>query len=99
MVTRRQFILHYVPAMGLGCYLQPSAASEATPLDVNDPKAKALAYTEDANQVDAAKHPRFKAGQDCEACQLYMPTGDSWGTCSLFEGKLVAAKGWCTAYQ
>jgi hypothetical protein len=65
----------------------------------DDPTALALAYFEDAKQVDPKKFPTYKAGQLCENClQLTGNAGDEWRPCNLFPGKLVHAKGWCKVY-
>ena len=63
------------PAIGL---MGNTARADAlTPLDPNDPTAKALSFVNDATKVDAAANPTFKAGQKC-------------GTCAQFQGKAGA---------
>ncbi len=65
----------------------------------DDPAAAALGYKHDANDVDAAKFPQRKDGQICENCRLYAASAEEgWGNCGIFPGKLVAAKGWCSAW-
>jgi hypothetical protein len=76
--------------------------AEAAPakLDPNDPTAKGLGYVEDAAKVDAKANPQYKAGMTCANC-LQAPTakpGDAQVACNIFQGRLVAAKGWCKAY-
>ena len=72
-------------------------------LSEDDPTAKAMGYLHDATQVDVTKYPR-RAGeagskQFCSNCQLYKAgSEDGWGTCAIFPGKLVNAKGWCNAW-
>ena len=58
-------------------------------LSVDDPQAKALAYTE-TSETD---------GQTCANC--IHATGDlasDWVGCRLFPGKQVAAAGWCKVW-
>jgi hypothetical protein len=51
----------------------------------NDPQAAALVYKADASKVDAAKHPKFAAGQACSNCALYQgKAGSNAGGCLLF---------------
>ncbi len=62
--------------------------------------AKALKYVHD---IDASDIPRpDKAGvaggeQYCDNCSLYAGEGE-WAPCAIFQNRLVAAKGWCTAW-
>ncbi len=65
-------------------------------VDEQAPMAKALNYVEDATTVDAAK--RF-SDRFCDNCVLYAGTPeDAWAPCSIFPGKVVAGKGWCSAW-
>jgi High potential iron-sulfur protein len=76
-----------------------SEAAEAPHLDVKDPAAVAVGYVEDAAQADAKKHPSFDKSQNCENClQLQGKEGAPYRPCTLFPGKLVAAKGWCSGW-
>jgi hypothetical protein len=71
----------------------PATASES------DPTALALGYKTDATQVDGGKFAKYQSGQTCSSCQLYMgQAGDASGSCPILGGKLVSAKGWCSAY-
>jgi hypothetical protein len=57
--------------------------------------AKALKYVHDAAASDA----RVDATADCANCMQYTgEAGKDWGPCAIFQGKQVAAKGWCTAW-
>jgi hypothetical protein len=105
-MTRRDFMGHAAVAIPVAAILNGGTAAAATAgqgqplpkLDVNDPVAKALMYTLDASKVDPAKAPTFKPGSDCANCvQLQAGTGD-WRGCNAFPGKLVALKGWCSAW-
>ena len=78
----------------------PEPAPGAMPrLAEDDPQAQSLSYVHDANTVDSAKQPRYKAGQICANCALYTGgEGSEWGGCSIFPGKAVNAAGWCGVY-
>lgn len=73
------------------------AAGNMPKLDPNDPQAKALNYTHDAKTV---KNPaRTADNQICASCMHYTADAKAeWGPCNLFPGKLVAGKGWCSAW-
>ena len=86
-----------VPALGL--IGKSSQAADLTPLDPNDPTAKALGFVTDAAKVDAAANPTFKAGQRCSACAQYQGTStDATAGCTIFAGHSVPAGGWCRAF-
>jgi hypothetical protein len=71
----------------------------AAQIDESDPQASALGYKADTTKVDAKKYPNHKNDQTCSNCQLYQgkPT-DATAGCTLFAGKKVAGKGWCSAW-
>jgi hypothetical protein len=74
-------------------------ADELPKLATSDPAATALGYVEDAAQVDTKKFPMYIKGSNCDNClQLQGKTGSSYRPCSLFPGKLVAVKGWCSGW-
>jgi hypothetical protein len=98
MTTRRRFILTVLPATALAVGARATSA-QAARLAENDPQAIALGYQHDATKVDAKKFPRYAAGQICANCQLYQgKASEEWAPCSAFAGKLVNAKGWCSAW-
>ena len=77
----------------------PAEAPAAVPVPDNDPVATALGYVKDAAQVDTARYPQYKEGQICENCALYTaPAGQEEGPCTIFQNRLVKAKGWCATY-
>ena len=102
-MTRRGFIGSAAVAIPVAAIFTSRSAAAAEgqtlpKLSLNDPVAKALMYVEDAAKVDKAKAPNFKPGQDCANCvQLQAGAGD-WRPCNAFPGKLVAVKGWCSAW-
>lgn len=73
-------------------------ADELPDVTEDDPMAMGLGYKIDTATVDAAKYTSHAADQDCANCSLYTSTSDTAGTCTIFAGKQVSAKGWCTAY-
>ena len=71
-------------------------AEELPRLSEDDPMAKALNYVHDASTVDAATRP---ADRFCNNCNLYAgDAADEWAGCSIFPGKAVAGRGWCSAW-
>ncbi len=72
-------------------------------LSEDDPLAQAFGYKLDATTVDTEKFPK-RAGeagatQFCDNCALYVSdSAAEFGPCSIFQDKLVAAKGWCNAW-
>lgn len=69
-------------------------------LDPKDPQAVSLAYTDDTATVDAKKFPKHDKSQECSNCQFYQTAqaANNMAPCTIFGGKAVAAKGWCSAY-
>jgi len=75
--------------------LRLGRARGAELLSPEDPQAKALQYTEDAQRATAAT-----AGSRCATCALYQgPEGSTQGPCQIFPGKEVKAAGWCASWQ
>jgi hypothetical protein len=86
-----------VPALGL--FGNTAGAQTPTPLDPNDPTAKALNFVTDASKVDAAANPTYKAGQKCGTCaQFTGKAGAASGGCNIFVGHTVPAGGWCKVW-
>jgi hypothetical protein len=82
-----------------GLLIRRSAAAEPVKLSVKDPAAVALGYVEDAALVDVKKFPAYVKGSNCENClQLQGKPGDAYRPCSLFTGKVVSVKGWCSGW-
>lgn len=100
-MTRRGFVgaaAAVIPVAAIFASREAAAQASTPKLSVTDPVAKALLYTENAATVDKAKAPTFKPGSTCANCiQIQGDTGD-WRGCTAFPGKLVAAKGWCSAW-
>jgi hypothetical protein len=85
-----------VPALGL---IRTAEAQGMTPLDPNDPQAKALGFVSDAGQVNAAANATYKPGQKCGTCaQFQGKAGDARGGCNIFVGHTVPSGGWCKVW-
>ena len=97
VLSRRRFVQSAgaaTVAMGFGT--TTVRAEELPRVDENDTMAKALNYVHDAEKVVAAK--RF-SDRYCNNCALYAgTTEDEWAKCSIFPGKVVAGRGWCSAW-
>ena len=97
MSNRRDFIVQ-ASLLGSALVTKQSFAQGAM-LTESDPQAVALGYKADAGKVDKTKYPKFTVSQKCDGCALYQAkAGAASGPCTLFPGKQVTAKGWCSAY-
>jgi len=98
VVTRRAFIGQAVAVCAaFGPVTRAFAQTTLTELDA---QAVALGYKADATKLDKTKQPKYVAGQLCSNCVLYQgAAGSVMGGCAVFGGKLVAAKGWCSAWS
>ncbi|MFP3566530.1 high-potential iron-sulfur protein [Paraburkholderia sp. SIMBA_030] len=95
---RRRFMIFAASLASSALFNQESRA-DAPVLSESDPTAQGLGYKTDAARVDKAKFPKYQAGQTCANCQFFQgKSGDMTGPCTTFGGKLVNAKGWCSAY-
>lgn len=79
-------------------------ADDALPkLAEDDPMAVGVGYRNDATTVDTVRYPK-RAGEEgakqlCVNCSLYSGDKDAeWGKCTIFSGKQVNAKGWCSVW-
>lgn len=96
--SRRRFIK--LTAIGLAAApfanaLLLEAAKAADTVNETDPQATALGYKHDAATADKRKD----TSATCGNCSFYSSAaGEAHGPCALFQGKLVAASGWCTAW-
>ena len=95
---RRRFIK--LTAVGLAAApfastLLSGTAGAADMVSETDPQATALGYKADATKAEKRKD----ATQLCSNCNFYSAKpGEASGPCVLFQGKLVAGPGWCTAW-
>jgi hypothetical protein len=94
--NRRSFLFACTVAAAAPLAARSAFAQSKEKVDENSPQAKALNYKHDAKEV---KDPKRKPDQFCHNCQFYQAkASDPWGPCALFNGNLVAAKGWCNAW-
>ena len=103
MLQRRAFLKKSALTLGaipVANLLSSSSAWAAGEVEIteDDPMAVALGYKHSAKEVDTAAYPKYAEGQLCDNCVQYKATSDDWGTCAIFPGKLVAAKGWCNVW-
>ncbi|MBV1775144.1 high-potential iron-sulfur protein [Burkholderiaceae bacterium DAT-1] len=99
MNARRQFMLKLIPAAGLAAVAPRLLAAGPDKVSEADQQAQSLGYKLDAGKVDKSKFPKFAAGQACSGCQLFQgKPADAFAPCPIFAGKLVAGKGWCSAW-
>lgn len=103
-ISRRQFIRGSIATAFTVSAVSAthSASAEAQKLSEDDPTAQALGYRHDATSVDVEKFPK-RAGDEgakqfCNNCALYGKGEGDAAPCSIFQGKLVASKGWCNAW-
>ena len=81
-----------IPLFDLG--IERVFAADLPLLQVDDPAAKARKYVEDAGKASAAK-----AYSNCASCMFYQgASGSAQGPCTVFPGKQVKAKGWCSSW-
>lgn len=73
------------------------AAEPLKPLDTSHPPAKALKYVNDFNNADPSVY-EAGSGERCSNCVHYEARNDEQGTCAIFPGFSVAAKGWCAGW-
>ena len=99
-LTRRRFVktAGAITAFGsAGLTGLQAWADELPHVDEDSDMAKALSYRHDAQTVDAAKRA---SDHYCYNCALYAGSNDeAWAGCSIFPGKAVAGRGWCSAWS
>ena len=96
---RRTFLISVAGAATALAVSRITFAQAGTPLSESDPQAQSLGYKSDATKADKVKFPKYAPSQTCSACQLYQgKPGDATGPCPIFQNRLVAAKGWCSAW-
>ena len=93
--SRRMFLAGVLPVLclPLASRIVRAGTTGLPRLPLDNPQAKALAYTEDAAQ---ARHPNYKPGSTCANCQFFQA---STSGCSMFPGFSVAPAGWCLAWS
>jgi hypothetical protein len=71
-------------------------AVAAEKLSEDDPTAISLGYKHNAAQ---ATHEAYSSGRDCAGCLFFQGGDQPEGSCPVFRGKLVNAKGWCASWR
>lgn len=95
--NRRQILIATVPLSQVSMPSTSFAAPKA--VDPNDPQAKALGYTPDADKVPDSFSQKHATGAHCGNCALFQGKGsDAPGPCPLFGGKSVQGNGWCGSW-
>lgn len=98
--SRRHFLMLSVGVSSSLVLSRTAFADTQDRLSEADPKARAVAYVEDASKVDTTRFPSYAAGQTCANCSLFQGKAtDAYGGCTLFGDKQVAARGWCSSYS
>jgi hypothetical protein len=96
--SRRRFIKIGVAGLAAAPFataLLSGAAQAVDAVSETEPMAAALGYKTDATKASNRKDN----AATCSNCTLFSgKPGASDGPCSVFGGKLVNAKGWCTAW-
>lgn len=100
----RRFVVHagfiasaFGPILGIGA--GKALAADLSPLDPNDPTAKALGFVSDSTKVDESVNPTHKPTQKCGTCaQFQGKAGDARGGCNIFTGHSVPQGGWCKVW-
>ena len=96
--SRRRFITISIAGLATAPFANALLSGTAEAVDTvseSDPTATALGYKVDATKAGNRKDKSAL----CSNCNLYSgKPGASDGPCSVFGGKLVSAKGWCTAW-
>ena len=89
-VNRRGFLkLSGTSLIGLTLGGVALGANAQEQVKLDDPTALALKYVH-ASEVE---------GKHCDNCMLIQgEEGKEWRGCGIFPGKVVNAKGWCTAW-
>ena len=94
--SRRSFLRMSAAGLAAVPMARITSVQAAEKVDENSPPAKALDYHDDASKVT---NPKRKKDQFCHNCQFFQGSAkDKPGPCTVFQGKLVAAGGWCSTW-
>jgi hypothetical protein len=93
---RRRFLLIGAAGLAAAPIARLAFAQAAEKVDEKSPQAKALDYHDDATKVT---NPKRKPDQFCHNCQFFQGKAqDKTAPCTVFQGKHVAANGWCSTW-
>lgn len=99
ITDRRRFMSLCAGAVAATLAVRESRAEDLPHVSPTDPTAQALGYVEDASTLDAKKFPQHQPSQACANCnQFTKQPGSAYGPCTIFSGKSVSERGWCSAY-
>lgn len=96
--SRRNFMRNSLLGMaalplGAGVLSRNAFAQELPPLDPEADQAKALNYVKNAS--DAADHPAYEEGEQCDNCMFFTAANSG---CQLFPQNSVEPAGWCQSW-
>ena len=99
-LTRRR-VIQWLPFASVGAGLSAHASASSYPhLDELEARAREVGYVEDASRVDRHRYLKYRVGETCGQCDLYLATAtEPWAGCTLFPRRWVAGGGWCDAYR
>jgi hypothetical protein len=104
-MNRRRIFLKSISGLAAASAVAPlaglaqTATGTAPQLSESDPQAVSLGYKADTTKVDQKKFPKHANSQECGGCQFYQGAASAASApCTIFGGKQVATKGWCSAW-
>ena len=100
LASRRTFVIQSLAGTGALAALSMATKAQAqSAVSDSEPQAMALGYQSDGSKTDLKKYPNYAAGQSCSACALFQAKAPGEpGNCGVFANRLVANKGWCSAW-
>jgi hypothetical protein len=101
-MNKRRIVLHTISATALASAVGVArfACAAVQKIDLKDPQAVSLGYTDDTTKVDQKKFAKHTKTQTCSNCQFYQAAQEEDGIapCAVLSNKGVSAKGWCSAW-
>lgn len=103
---KRRIVLRSISAVAVvSAAGVPLTAFALEKVDPKEAQAVSLGYTDDSSTVDEKKFPKHDRSQMCSNCQFYQAAQETANKqvgkiapCTVFGGKGVSHKGWCSAY-
>jgi hypothetical protein len=91
---RRRFLLSFVSLAA------PISVRAASMVQEMDPLARTLDYVSDTTRANQVDYPSHTTDQMCRLCTSFQGNPkDSSGPCRVYGGRIVSAKGWCSAFN
>lgn len=94
-----------VPALALLMKPRHAWAVPNSPVSPSDPTASALGYVHDASKSEERAARPNGSTQTCSNCILFQGEPQKlegqegmWGVCSVIQGGMVNAQGWCKSW-